>query len=70
MTPMITVRYATPEHPADLAEKIAALATRLTADHLGKKPDVRTVRCEMKETVKSAGPPKDWLAHRQTKVVR
>ncbi len=70
MTPMITVRYATPEHPADLAEKVAALATRLAADHLGKNPDVRTVRCEMKETVESADPPEDWLAHRRTELVR
>lgn len=44
--PMITVRYVTPEPRPDLPEKVAALATRLAADRLGKKPDVTAVLVE------------------------
>ena len=41
--PMITVRYVTPEPRPDLPEQIAALATRLAAIHLGKRPEVTAV---------------------------
>ena len=44
--PMITVRYVTPEPRPDLSEQIAALATRLAANHLGKRPEVTAVLVE------------------------
>ena len=44
--PMITVQYVTPEPRPELPEQIAALATRLAADHLGKRPEVTAVLVE------------------------
>ena len=44
--PMITVRYVTPEPRPELPEQIATLATRLAADHLGKRPEVTAVLVE------------------------
>jgi 4-oxalocrotonate tautomerase len=44
--PMIAVRYVTPEPGPDLPEQIAALATRLAANHLGKRSEVTAVLVE------------------------
>ena len=44
--PMVTIRYVTPELRPDLPEQIAALATRLAADHLSKRPEVTAVLVE------------------------
>lgn len=44
--PMITVRYVTPEPRPDLRPRIAALASRLAAERLGKDPAVTAVLVE------------------------
>jgi 4-oxalocrotonate tautomerase len=43
---MITVRYVTSSAGADLPQRIAELAARLAAEHLGKKPEVTAVLVE------------------------
>jgi 4-oxalocrotonate tautomerase len=64
--PMITVRYVTPDPRADLPEKVAALATRLAADHLDKKQDVTAVLVEPAQPdawfVGGRGPAADGLS--------
>jgi len=44
--PMITVRYVTPTPRPDLRPKIAALAARWAAEHLGKDQSVTAVLVE------------------------
>ena len=44
--PMITVRYVTPKATPELRPRIAALAARLSAEHLGKDPAVTAVLVE------------------------
>jgi 4-oxalocrotonate tautomerase len=44
--PMITIRYVTPEPRPDLRPAIAALASRLAAERLGKDPAVTAVLVE------------------------
>jgi 4-oxalocrotonate tautomerase len=44
--PMITVRYVTPQHDEDLRPRIAALASRLSHEKLGKDPGVTAVLVE------------------------
>jgi 4-oxalocrotonate tautomerase len=44
--PMITVRYVTPQHRPELRAPIAALASRLAAEHLRKDPAVTAVLVE------------------------
>ncbi len=44
--PMITLRYATPRPRPDLRPRLAALATRLAAERLGKDPTVTAVLVE------------------------
>ena len=44
--PMITVRYVTPEHRPELRADIAALASHLSTEHLGKDPGVTAVLVE------------------------
>jgi 4-oxalocrotonate tautomerase len=51
---MITVRYVTPEPRPELRGEIAALAARLSAEHLGKDPGVTAVLVEPAE-------PESWF---------
>lgn len=44
--PMIVVRYVTPSPKPELRADIAALASRLSAEHLGKDPGVTAVLVE------------------------
>jgi 4-oxalocrotonate tautomerase len=44
--PMITIRYVTPEPRPELRPEIAALASRLAAERLGKDPAVTAVLVE------------------------
>lgn len=44
--PMITVRYVTPQEGEDLRPRIAALASRLSHEKLGKDPGVTAVLVE------------------------
>ena len=44
--PMITVRYVTPRPRPELRYEIAALATRLASEHLGKDPALTAVLAE------------------------
>ncbi|HEY0292931.1 MAG TPA: 4-oxalocrotonate tautomerase family protein [Hansschlegelia sp.] len=44
--PMIIVRYVTPRPQAVLKEAVAALASRVAAEHLGKDPAVTAVLVE------------------------
>lgn len=44
--PMITVRYVTPEARPELRKSVAALASRLAAEHLGKDPGITAVLVE------------------------
>ena len=44
--PMITVRYVTPKPRPELRAPIAALASKLAAEHLGKDPGVTAVLVE------------------------
>lgn len=52
--PMITVRYVTPQARPELRPQIAALAARLSAEHLGKDPTVTAVLVE-------AADPEGWF---------
>jgi 4-oxalocrotonate tautomerase len=52
--PMITVRYVTPEPRPQLRADIAALAARLSAEHLKKDPSVTAVLVE-------AADPQAWF---------
>jgi 4-oxalocrotonate tautomerase len=52
--PMITVRYVTPKAAAELRPQIAALAARLSAEHLGKDQTVTAVLVE-------AADPQGWF---------
>jgi len=52
--PIITVRYVTPAAKPDLRAEIAALASRLTAEHLRKDPAVTAVLAEPAD-------PDSWL---------
>ncbi len=44
--PMIVVRYVTPSPKPELRADVAALASRLSAEHLGKDPGVTAVLVE------------------------
>ena len=44
--PLIQVKYASPQHDEDLAAAIAAKASALAAEHLGKDPKVTAVIVE------------------------
>jgi 4-oxalocrotonate tautomerase len=44
--PLIQVKYATPKHDKDLTATIAAKASALAAEHLGKDPKVTAVIVE------------------------
>ncbi|MDR4306687.1 4-oxalocrotonate tautomerase family protein [Chelatococcus sambhunathii] len=52
--PMIVVRYVTPSPKPELRADIAALASRLSAEHLGKDPGVTAVLVEEAD-------PKGWF---------
>ena len=52
--PMITIRYTTPNPQSDLRPQIAALASRLAAEKLGKQPEVTAVLVEYAD-------PKGWF---------
>lgn len=52
--PMITVRYVTPKARPELRLRVAALASRLGAEHLGKDPGVTAVLVE-------AADPEGWF---------
>ena len=47
--PMITVRYVTPQGGPELRSEVAALASRLAAERLGKDPSVTAVLAEPAE---------------------
>ena len=52
--PMIAVRYVTPKPRPELRNQIAALASRLGAERLGKDPGVTAVQVEAAE-------PESWF---------
>lgn len=52
--PMITIRYVTPKQGADIRPQIAALATRLAHEMLGKDQQVTAVLAE-------AADPQSWF---------
>lgn len=53
--PIIQVKYSTPSQTPDLVKQIAAAASRLSAQHLRKNPDVTAVTVE-------AVDPEHWFA--------
>ncbi|MBP0614607.1 tautomerase family protein [Jiella mangrovi] len=52
--PMITIRFVTPSQRPELPPRIAALAARLSAEILGKDPEVTAVLVEPAE-------PENWF---------